>query len=205
MIFDNYTEKLLKIDIILAKKKRHTRRQHRMIFNYMKQSQKYIYQLWCGGRSVVSIVIVTIIAILFDGQVRQTSQPHKSSPQMSFLHTLRFQPSRHLGILVICLVLLFISCHQNQNHQLLKKNRLLTQCMSTPLCNPIYLAWLPLHGRAPLFWLAPPHFYFFSFFGLISPFLWSIRGKWPTKLYGAPIYWILQKVNLLPTMVPKST
>lgn len=163
-----------------------------------------------GPVYVVSIVIVTIIAILFG---RTTGNIADQSASQSF--TLRdvFPPHTPLsifftilGILVILLgLIIYILAIKIKITKAIKENRLLTTGVYSIVRNPIYSAWLLLCMGAllcsgSLLLILP---LFLIFWAYLTILMKHTEEKWLTKLYGAPYTEYCKKVNRCLPWFPK--
>ena len=177
----------------------------------MKQSQKtHLPVMGVGPIYVVSIVIVTIIAILFG---RTTG--NMTDQSVSQVFTLRdvFPPHTPLsvflaifGILVILLgLIIYILAIKIKITKAIKENRLLTTGVYSIVRNPIYSAWLLLctgvllcSGSLLLALLL-----FLIFWAYLTILMKHTEEKWLTKLYGAPYTEYCKKVNRCLPWFPK--
>lgn len=177
----------------------------------MKQSQKiHLPVMGVGPVYVVSIVIVTIIAILFG---RTTGNIADQSASQSF--TLRdvFPPHTPLsvflailGILVILLgLIIYILAIKIKITKAIKENRLLTTGVYSIVRNPIYSAWLLLCTGALLCSgsLLLTLLFFLIFWLYLTILMKHTEEKWLTKLYGAPYTEYCKKVNRCLPWFPK--
>lgn len=163
-----------------------------------------------GPVYVVSIVIVTIIAILFG---RTTGNIADQSASQSF--TLRDVFSPHtplsvflaiLGILVILLgLIIYILAIKIKITKAIKENRLLTTGVYSIVRNPIYSAWLLLCTGALLCSgsLLLTLLFFLIFWLYLTILMKHTEEKWLTKLYGAPYIEYCKKVNRCLPWFPK--
>ncbi|MBI1147057.1 isoprenylcysteine carboxylmethyltransferase family protein [Candidatus Saccharibacteria bacterium] len=177
----------------------------------MKQSQKiHLPVMGVGPVYVVSIVIVTIIAILFG---RTTGNIADQSASQSF--TLRdvFPPHTPLsiffttlGVLIILLgLIIYILAIKIKITKAIKENRLLTTGVYSIVRNPIYSAWLLLCTGALLCSgsLLLTLLLFFIFWAYLTILMKHTEEKWLTKLYGAPYTEYCKKVNRCLPWFPK--
>ena len=177
----------------------------------MKQSQKiHLPVMGVGPVYVVSIVIVTIIAILFG---RTTGNIADQSASQSF--TLRDVFSPHtplsiffttLGVLIILLgLIIYILAIKIKITKAIKENRLLTTGVYSIVRNPIYSAWLLLCTGALLCSgsLLLTLLFFLIFWLYLTILMKHTEEKWLTKLYGAPYTEYCKKVNRCLPWFPK--
>ena len=157
----------------------------------MKQSQKiHLPVMGVGPVYVVSIVIVTIIAILFG---RTTGNIADQSASQSF--TLRDVFSPHtplsiffttLGVLIILLgLIIYILAIKIKITKAIKENRLLTTGVYSIVRNPIYSAWLLLCTGALLCSgsLLLTLLFFLIFWLYLTILMKHTEEKWLTKLF----------------------
>ena len=163
-----------------------------------------------GPVYVVSIVIVTIIAILFG---RTTGNITDQSASQVFTLTDVFPPHTPLsvflailGILVILLgLIIYILAIKIKITKAIKENRLLTTGVYSIVRNPIYSAWLLLCTGALLcsgsliLALLP----FLIFWLYLTILMKHTEEKWLTKLYGVPYTEYCKKVNRCLPWFPK--
>ncbi|TWP07888.1 isoprenylcysteine carboxylmethyltransferase family protein [TM7 phylum sp. oral taxon 351] len=177
----------------------------------MKQSQKiHLPVMGVGPVYVVSIVIVTIIAILFG---RTTGNIADQSASQSF--TLRDVFSPHtplsiffttLGVLIILLgLIIYILAIKIKITKAIKENRLLTTGVYSIVRNPIYSAWLLLCTGALLCSgsLLLTLLFFLIFWLYLTILMKHTEEKWLTKLYGVPYIEYCKKVNRCLPWFPK--
>lgn len=177
----------------------------------MKQSQKiHLPVMGVGPVYVVSIVIITMIAILFG---RTTGNMTNQSASQFF--TLRdvFPPHTPLsvflailGILVILLgLIIYILAIKIKITKAIKENRLLTTGVYSIVRNPIYSAWLLLCTGALLCSgsLLLTLLFFLIFWLYLTILMKHTEEKWLTKLYGAPYTEYCKKVNRCLPWFPK--
>ena len=163
-----------------------------------------------GPVYVVSIVIVTIIAILFGRTTDNIT--NQSSPQF-FTLTDIFPPHTPLsvflailGILVILLgLIIYILAIKIKITKAIKENRLLTTGVYAIVRNPIYSAWLLLCTGALLCSgsLLLTLLLFLIFWAYLTILMKHTEEKWLTKLYGAPYTEYCKKVNRCLPWFPK--
>ena len=177
----------------------------------MKQSQKiHLPVMGVGPVYVVSIVIVTIIAILFG---RTTGNIADQSASQVFTLTDVFPPHTPLsvflailGILVILLgLIIYIHAIKIKITKAIKENRLLTTGVYSIARNPIYSAWLLLCTGALLCSgsLILALLFFLIFWLYLTILMKHTEEKWLTKLYGAPYIEYCKKVNRCLPWFPK--
>ena len=177
----------------------------------MKQSQKtHLPVMGVGPIYVVSIVIVTIIAILFG---RTTGNIADQSASQVLTLTDVFPPCTPLsvflailGILVILLgLIIYILAIKIKITKAIKENRLLTTGIYSIVRNPIYSAWLLLCTGALLCSgsLLLALLLFLIFWAYLTILMKHTEEKWLTKLYGAPYTEYCKKVNRCLPWFPK--
>ena len=177
----------------------------------MKQSQKmHLPVMGVGPVYVVSIVIVTIIAILFG---RTTGNITDQSASQVFTLTDVFPPHTPLsvflailGILVILLgLIIYILAIKIKITKAIKENRLLTTGVYSIVRNPIYSAWLLLCTGALLCSdsLILALLLFLIFWLYLTILMKHTEEKWLTKLYGVPYTEYCKKVNRCLPWFPK--
>ena len=177
----------------------------------MKQSQKtHLPVMGVGPIYVVSIGIVTIIAILFG---RTTDNITDQSASQVFTLTDVFPPHTTLsvflailGILVILLgLIIYILAIKIKITKAIKENRLLTTGVYSIVRNPIYSAWLLLCTGALLCSgsLLLTLLLFHIFWLYLTILMKHTEEKWLTKLYGAPYTEYCKKVNRCLPWFPK--
>lgn len=177
----------------------------------MKQSQKiHLPVMGVGPVYVVSIVIVTIITILFGRTTgNMTDQP---APQFFTLLD-AFPPHTPfsiffgiLGVLIILLgLIIYILAIKIKITKAIKENRLLTTGVYSIVRNPIYSAWLLLCTGALLCSgsLILTLLLFLIFWAYLTILMKHTEEKWLTKLYGAPYIEYCKKVNRCLPWFPK--
>lgn len=163
-----------------------------------------------GPVYVVSIVIVTIIAILFG---RTTGNIADQSASQVLTLTDVFPPCTPLsvflailGILVILLgLIIYILAIKIKITKAIKENRLLTTGIYSIVRNPIYSAWLLLCTGALLCSgsLLLALLLFLIFWAYLTILMKHTEEKWLTKLYGAPYTEYCKKVNRCLPWFPK--
>ena len=167
----------------------------------MKQSQKiHLPVMGVGPVYVVSIVIVTIIAILF-GRTTGNIADQSASQVLTLSVFLAI-----LGILVILLgLIIYILAIKIKITKAIKENRLLTTGIYSIVRNPIYSAWLLLCTGALLCSgsLLLALLLFLIFWAYLTILMKHTEEKWLTKLYGAPYTEYCKKVNRCLPWFPK--
>lgn len=163
-----------------------------------------------GPVYVVSIVIVTIIAILFG---RTTGNITDKSASQIFTVTDIFLPHTPLavflailGVLIILLgLIIYILAIKIKITKAIKENRLLTTGVYSIVRNPIYSAWLLLCTGALLCSgsLILTLLLFLIFWAYLTILMKHTEEKWLTKLYGAPYTEYCKKVNRCLPWFPK--
>lgn len=163
-----------------------------------------------GPIYVISIVIITIIAILFG---RTTDNITDQSASQVFTLTDVFPPHTPLsvflailGILVILLgLIIYILAIKIKITKAIKENRLLTTGVYSIVRNPIYSAWLLLCTGALLCSgsLLLALLLFLIFWAYLTILMKHTEEKWLTKLYGAPYTEYCKKVNRCLPWFPK--
>ena len=177
----------------------------------MKQSQKiHLPVMGVGPVYVVSIVIITMIAILFG----RTTGNMTDQPALQVLTLTDVFPPRTplsvflaiLGILVILLgLIIYILAIKIKITKAIKENRLLTTGVYSIVRNPIYSAWLLLCtgtllcSGSPLLALLLFHIFWLYLTILMK----HTEEKWLTKLYGASYTEYCKKVNRCLPWFPK--
>ena len=163
-----------------------------------------------GPVYVVSIVIITMIAILFG----RTTGNMTDQPALQVLTLTDVFPPRTplsvflaiLGILVILLgLIIYILAIKIKITKAIKENRLLTTGVYSIARNPIYSAWLLLCTGALLCSgsLILALLFFLIFWLYLTILMKHTEEKWLTKLYGAPYIEYCKKVNRCLPWFPK--
>lgn len=163
-----------------------------------------------GPVYVVSIVIITMIAILFG----RTTGNMTDQPALQVLTLTDVFPPRTplsvflaiLGILVILLgLIIYILAIKIKITKAIKENRLLTTGVYSIARNPIYSAWLLLCTGALLCSgsLILALLFFLIFWLYLTILMKHTEEKWLTKLYGAPYTEYCKKVNRCLPWFPK--
>lgn len=163
-----------------------------------------------GPVYVVSIVIITMIAILFG----RTTDNMTDQPALQVLTLTDVFPPHTplsvflaiLGVLVILLgLIIYILAIKIKITKAIKENRLLTTGVYSIVRNPIYSAWLLLctgvllcSGSLLLALLL-----FLIFWAYLTILMKHTEEKWLTKLYGAPYTEYCKKVNRCLPWFPK--
>lgn len=155
-----------------------------------------------GPVYVFSIVIVTIIAILFG---RTTGNIIDQPASQFFTITDIFPPHTPLsvflailGVLIILLgLIIYILAIKIKITKAIKENRLLTTGVYAIVRNPIYSAWLLLCTGALLCSgsLILALLLFLIFWAYLTILMKHTEEKWLTKLYGASYTEYCKKVN----------
>ncbi len=177
----------------------------------MKQSPKmHLPVMGVGPIYVVSIVIVTIIAILFGrttGNITDQSAPQFFTIRDAFPpHTPLSIFFTILGVLIILVgLIIYILAIKIKITKAIKENRLLTTGVYSIVRNPIYSAWLLLctgvllcSGSLILALLL-----FLIFWVYLTILMKHTEEKWLTKLYGSPYTEYCKKVNRCLPWFPK--
>lgn len=177
----------------------------------MKQSQKiHLPVMGVGPVYVISIVIVTIIAILFGcatgNMAGQSTSQNFTLPDAFPPHTPLSIFFGVLGVLIILLgLIIYILAIKIKITKAIKENRLLTTGVYSIVRNPIYSAWLLLCTGALLCSgsLLLTLLLFHIFWLYLTILMKHTEEKWLTKLYGAPYTEYCKKVNRCLPWFPK--
>lgn len=163
-----------------------------------------------GPVYVVSIVIITMIAILFG---RTTGNMAGQPASQGFTLSDAFPPRTPaaavlaiLGVLIILLgLIIYILAIKIKITKAIKENRLLTTGIYSIVRNPIYSAWLLLCTGALLCSgsLLLALLLFLIFWAYLTILMKHTEEKWLTKLYGAPYTEYCKKVNRCLPWFPK--
>lgn len=177
----------------------------------MKQSQKtHLPVMGVGPIYVISIVIATIVAILFRHTTNNaTGQPTSQNFTLPDAFPPDTPPSIFFGILGVLVILLgliiYILAIKIKITKAIKENRLLTTGIYSIVRNPIYSAWLLLCTGALLYSgsLLLALLLFLIFWAYLTILMKHTEEKWLTKLYGASYTEYCKKVNRCLPWFPK--